>query len=55
MPDPRSARYGRLCNLAPADIEELRGHIWDAPVALKHQPQLLKSFILHARLPLLKE
>lgn len=48
-------KYGRLCNLAPADIEELRGHIWDALVALKHQPQLLKSFILHAKLPLLME
>jgi hypothetical protein len=48
-------KYGRLCNLAPADVEELRIHIWDALVALKHQPQLLKSFILHARLPLLKE
>jgi hypothetical protein len=41
-----------LCNLAPADIEELRGHIWDALVALKHQPQLLKSFIVRAKLPL---
>lgn len=45
-------KYGRLCNLAPADIEELRGHIWDALVALKHQPQLLKSFIVRAKLPL---
>ena len=48
-------KYGRLCNLAPADVEELRGHIWDALVALKHQPQLLKSFMLHAKLPLLME
>jgi transposase len=48
-------KYGRLCNLAPADIEELRGHIWDALVALKHQPQLLKSFIVRAKLPLVKE
>ena len=48
-------KYGRLCNLAPADVEELRVHIWDALVALKHQPQLLKSFILHAKLPLLTE
>jgi hypothetical protein len=24
-------------------------------VALKHQPQLLKSFILHAKLPLVTE
>ena len=45
-------KYGRLCNLAPADIEELRGHIWDTLVALKHQPQLLKSFIVRAKLPL---
>jgi len=30
-------------------------HIWDSLVALKHQPQLLKSFILHAKLPLLTE
>lgn len=45
-------KYGRLCNLAPADIEELRGHIWEALVALKHQPQLLKSFIVRAKLPL---
>jgi hypothetical protein len=45
-------KYNRLCNLAPADIEELRGHIWDALVALQHQPQLLKSFIVRAKLPL---
>jgi transposase len=46
-------KYGRLCNLAPSDVVELRQHIWDALVALKHQPQLLTSFILHARVPLL--
>lgn len=46
-------KYGRLCNLAPADVPELRQHVWDALVALKHQPQLLTSFILHARVPLL--
>jgi transposase len=46
-------KYGQLCNLAPADVEELRQHIWDALVALKDQPQLLTSFILHARVPLL--
>jgi transposase len=48
-------KYGRLCNLAPADIEELRGHIWDALLALQHQPQLLKSFVVRAKLPLVKE
>jgi transposase len=46
-------KYGRLCNLAPADVVELRQHVWDALVALKRQPQLLTSFILHARIPLL--
>ena len=46
-------KYGQLCNLAPADVNELRAHIVDALVALKRQPQLLVSFILHARVPLL--
>src|SRR5450755_1568256 len=46
-------KYGRLCNLAPADVEELRQHVWDALVELRNQPQLLTSFILHARVPLL--
>lgn len=44
--------YHRLCNLAPADVEELREKIWAALVALRDQPQLLISFILHARVPL---
>jgi transposase len=46
-------KYGRLCNLAPADVGELRGQVWDALDALRNQPQLLASFILHARIPLL--
>jgi hypothetical protein len=46
-------KYGQLCNLAPTDVDELRQHIWDTLVALKRQPQLLVSFILHARVPLL--
>jgi len=45
-------KYGELSNLAPNDVAELRDHVWDALIALKHRPQLLKSFILHARLPL---
>lgn len=45
-------KYGELCNLAPADVDELREHVWDTLIALKHRPQLLNSFILHARLPL---
>jgi transposase len=46
-------KYGKLCNLAPSDVAELRNHIWDTLVALRGQPQLLVSFILHARVPLL--
>ena len=46
-------KYGQLCNLAPSDVDELRQHVWDSLVALKGQPQLLISFILHARVPLL--
>src|SRR5215204_5948843 len=46
-------KYGRLCNLAPADVDDLRQHVWDALVELRNQPQLLTSFILHARVPLL--
>jgi transposase len=46
-------KYGQLCNLAPVDVAELRQHVWDSLGALKHQPQLLTSFILHARMPLL--
>lgn len=45
-------KYGELCNLAPADVEDLRQHIWNTLTALKQQPQLLVSFILHARIPL---
>ena len=46
-------KYGRLCNLAPSDVTELREQIVDTLMELKHQPQLLISFILHARVPLL--
>lgn len=45
-------KYSQLCNLAPADVDELREHVWDTLVALKSRPQLLISFILHARVPL---
>jgi len=45
-------KYGRMCNLVPADVDELRQHIWDTLTELKHKPQVLKSFILHSRVPL---
>lgn len=46
-------KYGELCNVAPTDVAELRGYIWNALIALKQQPQLLISFFVHAKLPLL--
>jgi transposase len=46
-------KYGQLCNLTPEDLADLREHIWDTLSALKHRPRLLKSFILHARVPLM--
>jgi len=45
-------KFGHLCNLAPSDVAELRQDVWDALMALKNKPQLLISFILHARVPL---
>jgi len=46
-------KYGQLCNAAPADVKELRESIWETLTALKDQPQLLKSFFVHANLPLI--
>ena len=46
------AKYGKLCNLCPADIEELAGRIGDTLDELKHRPSLLASFILDAGVPL---
>jgi len=46
----------RACLLHPLtrrNVAELRQHIVDALLALRNQPQLLISFILHARVPLL--
>ena len=46
-------KYDELGNLAPSEVAELRPHVGDALMALRNQPQLLISFILHARVPLL--
>ena len=46
------SKYGKLCNLCPADIEELFEHVLDALEELKHQPTLLASFVLEAGVPL---
>jgi transposase len=46
------AKYGKLCNLCPADLEHLMDAIWEALEELKHRPRLLDSFLLDAGVPL---
>jgi transposase len=46
------AKYGKLCNLCPADVEHLFESVWDALEELEHQPSLLASFVLAAGVPL---
>ena len=46
------AKYGKVCNLCPADVEHLFDAVWDALEELKHQPCLLASFVMDAGVPL---
>ena len=46
------AKYGKLCNLCPADVEELVASVVNALDELKHQPSILASFVLNAGVPL---
>src|SRR5271167_1298883 len=46
------AKYSKLCNLCPADVEELFEYVLAALEELKHQPSLLASFVLDAGVPL---
>jgi transposase len=46
------AKYGKMCNLCPADLEELFEHVLDALEGLQHQPALLASFVMDAGVPL---
>jgi transposase len=46
------AKYGKLCNLCPADVEWLFEAVMDALEELKHQPTLLASFVMDAGVPL---
>ena len=44
-------KYGRLANLAPDTVEEIRGHVRRERRRLDREPQLLKSFFRHSALP----
>jgi transposase len=46
------AKYGKLCNLCPADLEELYNHIVQALEDLKHDHYMLASFVMDAGVPL---
>jgi hypothetical protein len=46
------AKYGKLCNLCPADVEHLFDDVWDALEELQGQPGLLASFVMDAGVPL---
>jgi len=46
------AKYGKLCNLCPADVEHLFDDVWGALEELKGQPRLLASFVMDAGVPL---
>jgi transposase len=46
------AKYGKLCNLCPADVEVLFDAVWNALEELKHQPSMLASFVMAAGVPL---
>jgi transposase len=46
------AKYGKLCNLCPADVEHLFDDVWGALEELQHQPGLLASFVMDAGVPL---
>jgi transposase len=46
------AKYGKLCNLCPVDLEHLFDDVGDALEELKTQPSLLASFVMDAGVPL---
>ena len=46
------AKYGKLCNLCPADVDYLFDAVWEGLDELKHQPRLLASFVMEAGVPL---
>jgi transposase len=46
------AKYGKMSNLCPADVEELYETVLDTLGDLKHQPRVLASFVMEAGVPL---
>jgi len=46
------AKYSKLCNFCPADVEALEAAVLDALDELKHHPCMLASFVMAAGVPL---
>jgi transposase len=46
------AKYGKLCNFCPAEVDELFAAVDQARTELGHQPGLLASFVMEAGVPL---
>jgi len=46
------AKYGKLCNLCPQDVNDLFDAVLDAMKELKGKPCLLASFVMEAGVPL---
>jgi transposase len=46
------AKYGKLCNLCPAGVDELFEAVLDTLEELEHRPSLLASFVMDAGVPL---
>ena len=46
------AKYGKMCNLCPADVEGLFESVLDALEELQNEPTLLASFVMDAGVPL---
>jgi transposase len=46
------AKYGKLCNLCPADVEDLFEHVVVALHDIKHNQHVLASFVMDAGVPL---
>jgi transposase len=46
------AKYDKLCNLCPADVEQLYDAVCNALDELKHKPSTLANFVMAAGVPL---
>jgi len=46
------AKYGKLCNLCPPNVDSLFDVVGDALEELKHKPKVLAAFVMDAGVPL---